>query len=765
MGCPFRASRKDNIRQHLQKSHPQVHLGPKTSKLSRRRAGSETTCSSITLRESPSTQGDVSLANTSTLMQAASAGNIGLVRVIIQLGINVSTQADDGSTALHCAARANQIEMIHLLIALGAHSNVRNDKGRTPLHEAVSGRCIPAFSVLVERTADITRHVLCETIETGQHELFQQAWENCHKEMLGTIGRSLFNVAASSTQTATMATLLLLPDITPEWIFSDMTSTIRRIVLKEQIAMLEFLLESTKLDPIINKPIGNGSSGSLIHFAAAHGHAEVVGLLLKYENVDPNLVPKRYGSIYELSPINIAASRGHFETVEKLLGHPGIILNTKTGWANRTTNPLLLASRKGHVEIVRLMLKTFDQRGLGVDDTSGSFYKRTPLQGAVFYGHTDVVKLLLLRQDIDVNPSLGKSGLSMCQIAARHDHAQTLGVLLEDSRTDLSNTKNGRGSLLFEAAMEARWSLVEVLLDYDEASPQDAIRKLSTRTNIAGNRIDILENLLVDEGFREHCTKQGRVNLWLVAARSNNLALAMLLLEHTQRNKGMHHPATDVNRRDSTGDTPLHVAVLSARIGVVELLLHHKDIDINIISKGRPGDSAVQRAIEYTKYSWKPKEALSYIIDLLLAHGAQKPHKRNDDTNNLILPPLPTQAEDSNNIVPPSLSGCAEHRDSHSARGDEDLRQSTHALWASIVGIQDNGVGSEETNRDDNVLGEMTPMYSNDWLEEDPDVIYEELMHFHDEEMSESNNSWMLNQGTFCEPSIESAFLPAERTM
>lgn len=97
--------------------------------------------------------------------------------------------------------------------------------------------------------------------------------------------------------------------------------------------------------------------------------------------------------------------------------------------------------------------------------------------------------------------------------------------------------------------------------------------------------------------------------------------------------------------------------------------------------------------------------------------------------------------------------------------GDEDLRQSTHALWASIVGIQDNGVGSEETNRDDNVLGEMTPMYSNDWLEEDPDVIYEELMHFHDEEMSESNNSWMLNQGTFCEPSIESAFLPAERTM
>ncbi|RYO31669.1 hypothetical protein AA0111_g5021 [Alternaria arborescens] len=674
-------------------------------------------------------------------MQAASAGNIGLVRVVIQLGINVSTQADDGSTALHCASRANQVEMIDLLITLGAQSSVRNDNGRTPLHEAVSGRCIPAFGALVKRTADITKHVLRETIETDQHGLFQQAWESCPKEMLGTIGRSLFDIAASSTQTATMATLLLLPDITPEWIFSDMISTIRRIVLKEQIAMLECLLESTKLDPIINKSIGGWSTGNLIHFAAAHGRAEVVGLLLKYKIVDPNLVP----AFCRLSPINIAASRGHFEIVEKLLEDPGIILNSRTGWGNYATNPLLLACRKGHVEIVRLMLKTFDERGLDVDDTSGCFYRRTPFQTAVLSGHTEVVKLLLLRQDIDVNKIVGNTRWSICQVAAWRGHAQTLDVLLEDSRTDLSNTMNGRVSLLFKAAMEARWPLVEVLLDYDEASPQDTIRKLSTRTNIVGNRIDILENLLVDEGFREHCTKQGRVNLWLVAARTNNLALAMLLLEHTQRNKGMHHPATDVNRRDSTGDTPLHVALLSARIGVVELLLHHKDIDINIISKGWAGDSAVQRAIKYTKYSWKPKEAPSYIIDLLLAHGAQKPHKRNDDTNNLILPPLPTQAEDSNNLIMPSLFECADAEGSHSARGKENLRQSTHASWASIVGIQGNSVGSGEMDRNDNVLGDMTPKYSDDWLEEDPDVIFEEWMHFDGGEMIEDNCSEMLD--------------------
>ncbi|KAB2105164.1 hypothetical protein AG0111_0g6783 [Alternaria gaisen] len=675
-------------------------------------------------------------------MQAASAGNIGLVQIIIQLGMGVSTQADDGSTALHCAARANQIEMIHLLVALGAQSDVCNNNGRIPVHEAVSGRCTPAFSVLVKRTADITKHVLRETIETDQHGLFQQAWESCHKDMLGTIGRSLFDVAASSTQTETMATLLLLPDITPEWILQTGAYTIRQIILKEQTAMLKCLLESKKLDPIINKSSRDWGHESLLHFAAAHGRAGVVVILLKHGNIDPNLVHRYNG----LSPLNIAAFGGHLETVKQLLEYPTVVLNTRTGEGDYTTTPLFLACRKGYVEIVQLMLKIFDERGLDVDYSKGSFNGRTPLQIAVFYGHMEVVKLLLLRQDIDVNRTLGTLGLSMCRIAARRGHSRILGLLLGDSRTDRRHVRNTRDLLLFEAASEAHLLLVGILLDYDEASPQDTQRKLSTQKNIAGNRIDILEKLLVDIAFREHCMKYERANLWHVAAKTNSLELAMLLLEHAHRNEGIHHPALDVNHREGTNSTPLHIAVESANIGIVELLLHHKDIDINITSKGWTGYSALQRAKTYSQRSWRPREAMIYIRDLLEANGAQgASRKRNDDTNNLVLPSLLTQAEDSNNLVLPSSSGRAEHKDFHSAKVDENLRQSTHTSWASIVGIQDNGVGSRETNRGDNVLGDMTPTSSDDWLEEDPDVIFEEWMHFDGEEMIEDNRSEMLD--------------------
>ena len=62
-------------------------------------------------------------------MQAATAGNLGLVQAILQSGVGISMQADDGSTALHCAAKADQTDMINLLIESGAKSDITNSKG------------------------------------------------------------------------------------------------------------------------------------------------------------------------------------------------------------------------------------------------------------------------------------------------------------------------------------------------------------------------------------------------------------------------------------------------------------------------------------------------------------------------------------------------------------------------------------------------------------------------------------------------------------
>jgi ankyrin repeat protein len=698
-------------------------------------------------------------------MQAASAGNVGLVRVILQLGIGVSVQADDGSTALHCAARANQVEMIHLLVGWGARSDILNNKGRTPLHEAVSARCISVFNVLVERTADITKHVLCETIKTSQHELFRQAWEGCDKDTIGNISRDLFDVAANSTQTSSMSTVLLLADIAPEWIAENGRAIIIRIISKGQTAMLEFLLASKKLDP--NMSIFRDRIGSLIHLAAAKGQSEIVGLLLQSKTIDPNLATRN-----AVSALAIATLRGHFSIVEKLLAYPGIIVQSRTPGSEQRTAPLHIACRRGYVEIVRLILETFDERGLDVDSYAKSNTTMTPFQAAVFGGHTDVVKLLLLRQDVDVNQPLKSLATSPCQLAVRRGHARTLDVLLGDGRTDRKNVKNSRDSLLFEAVMKKRWLLVNILLDYDEASPHVTQRNLYTRTKVAVNRIDTLERLLVDTAFREHQTKNKAANLWHQAALDNDLELAMLLLEHAQRNGRVDHPIADVNRKTGDGQTPLHFAVNFGNIGVVELLLHHKDIDIDTISQRRthePGQSAVQMAITKPKqwYYWR-KEEYAYIVDLLLAHDAQNvSQERGDHVSNLILPPLLEQAGDQKDLVLPPLFGHRKHQEYHSAGQNGDLSQKTHASRASVVGFQSNGAETEETNsEDENMVGDMIPMDMDDSIEEDPDAVFKELTHLDDEEeMSDYNGLGMLDQGTFRESLSEFTSFSEERNM
>jgi ankyrin repeat protein len=319
--------------------------------------------------------------------------------------------------------------------------------------------------------------------------------------------------------------------------------------------------------------------------------------------------------------------------------------------------------------------------------------------------------------------------------------------------------------------MKKRWLLVNILLDYDEASPHVTQRNLYTRTKAAVNRIDTLERLLVDTAFREHQTKNKGANLWHQAALYNDLELAMLLLEHAQRNGRVDHPIVDVNCKTGDGQTPLHVAVDFRRIGVVELLLHHKDIDIDIISQRRthePGQSVVQMAITNLKqsYYWS-KEEYAYIVDLLLAHGAQNvSQERGDHMSNLILSPLLEQAGNPKDLVLPPLFGHRKHQEYHSAGQNGDLSQKTHASWASVVGFQGNGAESGETNsKDENMVGDIVPMDLDDSMEEDPDAIFKELMHFDEEEMSDYNGLGMLDQGTFHESLSEFTSFLEERNM
>jgi len=110
--------------------HPELPVGPSGVRSGRRRAKPHDVLTASPLDVPLTDPGVLLIAGTHTLMQAASAGNVGFVQAILQSGVGISIQADDGSTALHCAAKADQTDMVCLLIESGARSDIVNSKGK-----------------------------------------------------------------------------------------------------------------------------------------------------------------------------------------------------------------------------------------------------------------------------------------------------------------------------------------------------------------------------------------------------------------------------------------------------------------------------------------------------------------------------------------------------------------------------------------------------------------------------------------------------------
>jgi len=104
-----------------------------------------TLCSKGTLDElknAVETQGvDITLRNPnggSTLLQAATYGNIEIMRYLVDSGIDINGSSNGGNTALHAAACMGFQEAAKLLLERGADRNAVNREGKTAAQSAKS---------------------------------------------------------------------------------------------------------------------------------------------------------------------------------------------------------------------------------------------------------------------------------------------------------------------------------------------------------------------------------------------------------------------------------------------------------------------------------------------------------------------------------------------------------------------------------------------------------------------------------------------------
>ena len=95
--------------------------------------------------------------------------------------------------------------------------------------------------------------------------------------------------------------------------------------------------------------------------------------------------------------------------------------------------PLLIAASKGHAEEVELLLVDGSQ----VEDRD-PVRGWTPLHFAAVYGHVRIIQLLLLH-GTDVN-SRSRTGATPIHYAAMHNHSEVVKILIEQGgcRPDVS---------------------------------------------------------------------------------------------------------------------------------------------------------------------------------------------------------------------------------------------------------------------------------------------------------------------------------------
>ncbi len=88
------------------------------------------------------------------LAEAVRNGDAAVVQALLEQGVDASTPAGDGATALHWAAYADDLETADLLIRAGARADATNDLGVTPLWVACTNGSAGMVARLLAAGAD-----------------------------------------------------------------------------------------------------------------------------------------------------------------------------------------------------------------------------------------------------------------------------------------------------------------------------------------------------------------------------------------------------------------------------------------------------------------------------------------------------------------------------------------------------------------------------------------------------------------------------------
>ncbi|KAN0068464.1 Ankyrin repeat-containing domain protein [Elaphomyces granulatus] len=198
-----------------------------------------------------------------------------------------------------------------------------------------------------------------------------------------------------------------------------------------------------------------------LQVAADRGHARLVELLLKLDDINPNGLQT---TPLFATPLIAACSKGHVEIVNLLLAKDGIDINLHNDLDKNT--PLMRAVENRLVDVVKSLLERD-----GLDPNIVNSYGYHVLGYSASLGHVDIVKLLLDRPGINPN-SVGRYGHTALILAVAaypsYRNPEVVKLLLDQKGIDVNKQRNSGDTALSDAAWGRCVEAAKLLLDRDD---------------------------------------------------------------------------------------------------------------------------------------------------------------------------------------------------------------------------------------------------------------------------------------------------------
>ncbi|XP_060527199.1 ankyrin repeat domain-containing protein 17-like isoform X2 [Cylas formicarius] len=433
------------------------------------------------------------------LMEAASAGHLDIVRLLVHHGADVNAQSTSGNTPLMYACAGGHTDVVKFLLENGANVEDHNENGHTPLMEAASAGHVGLAKILLMHGAGINTH---------SNEFKESALTlACYKGHLDMV-RFLLEAGADQEHKT-----------------DEMHTALMEASMDGHVEVARLLLDSGAQ---VNMP--TDSFESPLTLAACGGHVDLAMLLIE-----------RGANIEEVNdegytPLMEAAREGHEEMVHLLLGQ-GANINAQTDETQETA--LTLACCGGFTEVADILLKGGANIELGAS---------TPLMEAAQEGHLDLVRFLL-EYGANVN-AVTQTNDTALTYACENGHTDVADLLLQYG-ADLEHESEGGRTPLMKACRAGHLCTVQFLI-----SKGANVRKQTTNNDhtplslaCAGGHLTVVELLLGNNADLNHRLKDNSTML-IEAARGGHTSVVKLLLDYPHSiqpimlNQHQQQPAT-----------------------------------------------------------------------------------------------------------------------------------------------------------------------------------------------------------------------------